>query len=62
MADRDLKRFITLREAARTLGIGARTLERAVRSGELPSYHFGTGWRHIRGSDQDKWIERRRSR
>jgi excisionase family DNA binding protein len=41
---------MTLRTAAKRLGIGELPLRRAVRSGEIPTYAIG-GWPRLRWSD-----------
>jgi len=47
---------MTLREAAEYLNCNYYTLFRLVRSGEVPAFHVGKGWRCSR-ADLDRWIE-----
>jgi hypothetical protein len=54
------QRFVTLREAARCLGIGVRAVYRARDCGELATYQFGTPWCWVRLPDARAWLERHR--
>ena len=54
-----LERLVTVREAARALGIGRRLLYRAAERGELAVYDPG-GWSRVRLSDVAAWLERTR--
>jgi excisionase family DNA binding protein len=54
-----LERLVTVREAARVLGIGRRLIVRAAELGELPIYDPG-GWSRVRMSDVAAWLERTR--
>jgi excisionase family DNA binding protein len=54
---RTTQQFVTLREAARCLGIGVRAVYRARDRGELATYQFGTPWCWVRLSDARAWLE-----
>jgi excisionase family DNA binding protein len=54
-----LERLVTVRAAARVLGIGRHLLYRAAEAGELPIYDPG-GWSRVRLSDVLAWLERTR--
>jgi len=54
-----LERLVTVREAARVLGIGRHLLYRAAELGELPIYDPGA-WSRVRLSDVLAWLERTR--
>lgn len=51
---------MTLRKAARRLGIGDRQLRRAVRTGQIPTYRIG-GWPRLRWSDVLAWVNAHRT-
>ena len=51
--------LLTIPEAARRLGVGARQLRRAVKRGELSVYQVG-GWPRVRWRDVDQWVTRQR--
>ena len=51
--------LVTVRRAARAVGVGRRVLFRAGEAGELPIYDPG-GWARVRLSDVTAWLERQR--
>lgn len=53
--------LITVREAARILGIGRHILYRAAEAGQLTIYDPG-GWSRVRLSDVEEWLARTRRR
>jgi len=53
-------RLLTLSEAAALLHVSTRTLQRMIRSGELPALKVGGQWR-VRESQLIQWIEKRES-
>jgi len=53
-------RLLTLSEAAALLHVSTRTLQRMIRSGELPALKVGGQWR-VRESQLTQWIEKRES-
>ena len=53
-------RLLTLSEAAALLHVSTRTLQRMIRSGELPALKVGGQWR-VRESQLRQWIEKRES-
>ena len=53
-------RLLTLSEAAALLHVSTRTLQRMIRSGELPALKVGGQWR-MRESQLTQWIEKRES-
>jgi len=56
-----IERLITVREAARMIGVGRHVLYRAGETGDLPIYDAG-GWARVRLSDVVVWIEHTRRR
>jgi excisionase family DNA binding protein len=50
--------FLTVPEIRRATGLG-RPVERAIKSGDLPSYRFDA-WRRVRRDDLRAWLERHR--
>jgi excisionase family DNA binding protein len=54
----DQIRLLTLAEAARLLQVSTRTLQRMIRSNDLPALKVGGQWR-LRESQLTDWIERR---
>jgi excisionase family DNA binding protein len=54
------QQLVTLREAARHLGVGVRAVYRARDQGELVTYQFGTPWCWVRLSEARAWLERHR--
>jgi excisionase family DNA binding protein len=54
--------LITLRQAARGLGIAERVVRQAVRNGELPAYRLGKRTVRVKSADLDDWIQNRRVR
>ena len=53
--------LVTVRSAARLLGVGRHVLYRAAERGELPIYDPG-GWARLRLSDLEAWLETTRRR
>ena len=53
-------RLLTLSETAALLHVSTRTLQRMIRSGELPALKVGGQWR-VRESQLRQWIEKRES-
>ncbi|MSP39230.1 MAG: DNA-binding protein [Deltaproteobacteria bacterium] len=51
-------RLLTLAEAARLLHVSTRTLQRMIRSTDLPALKVGGQWR-LRESQLTEWIQRR---
>jgi excisionase family DNA binding protein len=54
----DQIRLLTLTEAAQLLHVSTRTLQRMIRSSDLPAFKVGGQWR-MRESRLTDWIERR---
>jgi hypothetical protein len=52
--------LITLRAAARDLGVGVKRLYAARDRAELPCYTFGSSWCWVRVADARQWLERHR--
>ncbi len=52
--------LLSLRQAARSLGIADRALRQAVRSGEVPAYRIGERTLRVKRSDLDDWLKSRR--
>jgi excisionase family DNA binding protein len=57
----DQIRLLTLSEAAGLLHVSTRTLQRMIRSHEMPALKVGGQWR-VRESALTEWIARRESR
>jgi hypothetical protein len=55
-----MEKLVTLRAAARHLGIGLRPIYVARDRGELTIYQFGTPWCWVRLSEARAWLERHR--
>lgn len=55
----DLRRFITLKDAARITGVSAETLNRAIKAGKLRGKKTAAtgGKTLVRVSDLDDWFE-----
>ena len=51
-------RLLTLSEAANLLQVSTRTLQRMIRSGELPAFKVGGQWR-VRETQLKQWVESR---
>lgn len=51
-------RLLTLSEAANLLQVSTRTLQRMIRSGELPAFKVGGQWR-LRETQLRQWVENR---
>ena len=52
--------LMTLRQAARKLGVAERVLRSAVRSGDLPAFRLGQRTLRVKPADLDDWIQDRR--
>ena len=50
--------LLTLAEAANILQVSTRTLQRMIRSGELPAFKVGGQWR-VRETQLRQWLENR---
>jgi excisionase family DNA binding protein len=61
----DTPRLLTVKEAARSLGISREAAYRLVRSGILPAYrvgpHGGTGPLRVDANELDEWLSSRRT-
>lgn len=57
----ELDRLLTAAELARRLGVPAKRIRHAIRSGDLPAVHVGSWWR-VRASEAEKWLDRQRYR
>ncbi len=57
-----MSELLSLRQAARRLGIAERVLRQAVRSGELPAFRLGQRTLRVKPTDLDGWIQDRRVR
>jgi excisionase family DNA binding protein len=55
----EIERLVTVRQAARMLGIGRHVLFQAAEHGELAVFDPG-GWSRVRLSDVQAWLERTR--
>jgi excisionase family DNA binding protein len=51
-------RLLTLFEAAELLQVSTRTLQRMIRSGELPAFKVGGQWR-LRETLLRRWVEKK---
>ena len=56
-AEPTVQPLVTVRSAARLLGVGRHVLYRAAERGELPIYDPG-GWARLRLSDLQAWLEK----
>ncbi len=54
--------LMSLRQAARKLGVAERVLRLAVRSGDLPAFRLGQRTLRVKPTDLDDWIQNRRVR
>ena len=54
--------MISLRQAARKIGVTDRVLRQAVRSGDLPAFRLGQRTVRVKPTDLDDWIQNRRVR
>lgn len=52
--------MLTLKEVARELNIGLRTVERLVETGELPAYRLSPRVQRVRREDLEAYLESRR--
>jgi excisionase family DNA binding protein len=52
--------LMTVRQAARKLGVAERVLRQAVRSGELPAFKLAQRTVRLKTADLDDWIQNRR--
>ncbi|MGB7949304.1 MAG: helix-turn-helix domain-containing protein [Candidatus Binatia bacterium] len=50
--------LLTLAEAANILQVSTRTLQRMIRSGDLPAFKVGGQWR-VRETQLRQWVENR---
>jgi len=50
--------LLTLAEAANILQVSTRTLQRMIRSGDLPAFKVGGQWR-LRETQLRQWVENR---
>jgi excisionase family DNA binding protein len=61
----DTQRLVTVREAAKTLGISREAAYRLVRAGILPVYRVGpsdaTGPLRVDRAELNEWLEHRRT-
>ena len=57
--DGAVEELVTVRQAARLLGIGRHLLFRAAETGDFAIYDPG-GWARCRLSDVKRWLERQR--
>lgn len=49
--------MISLRQAARRIGVAERVLRQAVRSGDLPAFKLGQRTIRVKPTDLDSWIQ-----
>jgi hypothetical protein len=61
MSSDNFEPLVTLKQAARAVGIGYWLLLRAVNNGDVPTYSFGNQRRRVRLSDIDAAIRENRS-
>lgn len=54
--------YLSLRQAARELGIAERTLRSAVRAGDLPVYQFGKRTQRVDRAQLQQWVQQKRVR
>jgi len=54
--------LLSLRQAARRLGVAERVLRQAVRTGALPAFKLGERTLRVKPTDLDDWIQDRRVR
>ncbi len=54
--------MISLRQAARKIGVADRVLRQAVRSGDLPAFKLSQRTVRVKPADLDDWIKNRRVR
>jgi len=52
--------MISLRQAARKIGVADRVLRQAVRSGDLPAFKLGQRTLRVKPADVDDWIKNQR--
>jgi excisionase family DNA binding protein len=57
-----MSEMLSLRQAARKIGVAERVLSQAVRSGELPAFKLGQRTLRVKPADLDTWIQDRRVR
>jgi excisionase family DNA binding protein len=58
MDNQDSIRLLTLDEAAALLQVSKRTLQRMIKTGELPAFKVGGQWR-LRETQLRQWVENR---
>ncbi len=54
--------LVSLRGAARELGVAERTLRRAVEEGELPAFRLGSRTIRVERGALREWVRRKRMR
>ena len=54
--------LLSLRQAARKIGVADRVLRQAVRSGDLPAFRLGQRTMRVKPADLEDWIQNRRVR
>ena len=54
--------MISIRQAARNIGVAERVLRQAVRSGDLPAFKLGQRTVRVKPADLDDWIKNRQVR
>ncbi len=52
----NLNELLTLPEAARRYGLGAKLVRRAAKSGEFPVYRAGGAWPRVIATEFEVWI------
>lgn len=57
-----MSELMSVREAARRIGVADRVLRQAVRSGDLPAFKLGKRTLRVKPADLDDWIQNRRVR
>ena len=57
-----MNELLSLRQAARKIGVADRVIRQAVRSGELPAFKLGQRTLRVKPTDLDTWIQDRRVR
>lgn len=55
-----MSKLLRIKEVMVEYGIGERTIEKAVRAGELPIYKFNSKAYYYKISDIEKWIDGKR--
>jgi excisionase family DNA binding protein len=52
--------LLSLRQAAKELGLGEKVLRKAVLMGELPAYRPGKRTRYVKRSEVHAWVDSQR--